>query len=218
MFSLVKANYKYTFQNKFYFSMLIFMFLCILVVTGIDSFQYGNAIDLNNFQRPITIFLFVSTYLLVGVPLITPKTSGNSNYSMFMLSFPVNRRDFVTSHYLTLLIYMTLTIIAVFTVSIVTMLIGKLPIQFSFFLLQFFIILYSIGIMGSLYILIYFSTKLYKPIMFLLYFVGFFSSTSFLNFNSLFYSDYFNILLYIGMLFIPVSYIVSLITAIRKEF
>ncbi|MCT4598057.1 MAG: hypothetical protein N4A50_09310 [Vallitalea sp.] len=215
MLNLIKGNFKYVFQYKYYLLTQIIFFSSVIVFTGIYSYK-DNITGMNDI--PIATFLFISTYLLVCVPLIGTKTfSSNSSYSILMLSFPVSKIEFVTSQFLTVILYMISNSIIIITTSIIAMLIGN-TLNFSLLLPLLLIVLLYIGCMGCCYLLIYFCTKLYKPVIIILYFIGFILSTSSLNYSWIIKSDFCNILIGSAIFFMFFSYIISLIAIRRKEF
>lgn len=218
MLYLIKSNLKYTFQNKFYLIIQILMLLYVAVISIIYTQKYiwdANIVDLPNI--PITLFLFITTFFLTGTPFIAPKQYDTSSYSIFTLSFPISRKQYVTSHYLKLLIYMLIILANIFLFCLITILIIGAPIIVDYFLLLFFIILYTVGVTGSLYLMIFFVTKFFKPIMYILYFISFYLS-SIINVNHIFCSHYINIYICTGILLVPLSYLISLIMVNKRDF
>lgn len=218
MFHLIKSNFKYTFQNKFYLIIQILMLIYVAVISIIYTNKYITDADFIDLPTiPITLFLFITTFFMTGTPFIAPKQHNSSSYSIFTLSFPISRKQYVTSHYLKLIIYMLIVLINIFLFCLITILISGTPIVWNYFILLFFIILYTVGVTGSLYLMIFFATKFFKPLIYIVYFISFYLS-SIINVNHIFCSQYINIYIYTGILLIPLFYLISLIVVNKRDF
>ncbi|GKX31427.1 hypothetical protein SH1V18_39070 [Vallitalea longa] len=219
MYKLLKSNLIYTLQNKIYLIIQVLMLVYIDVFSVIYIFKYNNSnTDYSHLPNiPIIIFLFISTFIFISNPFMSPKQYSTNDYSIFTLSFPITKKQYVISHYIKLLIYMILILIDIFLVSLITMLISRIPITYNYFLLLFFIVLYTVGITGSFYIMIFFITKYYKIISLVFYFTCFFIYTI-INVNKIFSSEYINIILLAGISFIPISCLISLFMVKLRDF
>ncbi|QUI23733.1 hypothetical protein HZI73_16170 [Vallitalea pronyensis] len=218
MFNTLKANIYYTLQNKFYLAFQLLGFVYVAIVSFLFAPKYCSASDLRGFQEmPLGIFLFVMTFMFISTPLLKSK-SNQLPFSHFMLSFPVKKCQLVTSHFLKILLLKGLIFLDIVLFSWIALSIKGISFTMDYILLIGMFIIYAIGVTGSLYILMFFMSKWFDVLVYVLYFGIFFALTLPMKFNALALSEYRHYLLMGGFLFMLVTYFISLVMSSYKEF
>lgn len=218
MLQIIKANMHYTFQHKFNISFQILGFVYIAIVSYLYAPRYCRATNLQDVpEMPLAIFLFVMTFMFISTPLLKAKNTQIS-FSHFILSFPITKWQLASSHFIKLLLLKVLIIMDVILFSWIALIVQGVPVTGEYVILIALFIVYASGITGSLYILLYFISKWFDVLIYVLYFAIFFTLTLPLKFNWLVSSEYRFHLLIGGFLFMLVTYFVSLVAISHKDF
>lgn len=217
MYKILKSNLIYTLQNKIILALHIMILLYIDIVSVLYTLKNEGNFSYSQISNSLLVFLFISIFLFMNIPFSSSKYFKSNNYSIFTLSFPVTRKQYVISHYIKLIVFMLVIFFNITIISSITMLITKSTLYFNDIHMLLLTILYTIGLPGSFYIMTFFLTKYFQTINFAFYFCSFYISTI-LDVEKLNYSNIINILIPVGILIIIVFYIISLITIKNKNF